>query len=154
MSPDDGKVALRNFLEILANMAKEQTVRKWQIVKKQIEGLIAGTVTPEAYSARMHKEIINNPQPTLVPFTARFLPHLQAALKSGELEIDLVHFTKREKPKKESESNPDGKVGDAEISWPRRRTKNRTNLKSSHLRVLHILKGGLTAGQSCFADCH
>ena len=112
MSPDDGKVALRNFLEILANMAKEQTVRKWQIVKKQIEGLIAGTVTPEAYSARMHKEIINNPQPTLVPFTARYLPHLQAALKSGELEIDLVHFTKREKPKKESESNPDWKVGD------------------------------------------
>ena len=62
MSPEDGKVALRNFLEILANMAKEQTARKWQIVKKQIEGLIAGTVSPEAYSARMHKEIITNPQ--------------------------------------------------------------------------------------------
>ena len=103
MSPDDGKVALRNFLEILANMAKEQTARKWQIVKKQIEGLIAGTVSPEAYSARMHKEIITNPQPTLVPFTTKYLPHLQAALKSGELDMDLVHFQKREKTTKDSE---------------------------------------------------
>ena len=103
MSPEDGKVALRNFLEILANMAKEQTARKWQIVRKQIEGLIAGTVSPEAYSARMHKEIITNPQPTLVPFTTKYLPHLQAALKSGELDMDLVHFQKREKTTKNSE---------------------------------------------------
>ena len=62
MFPDDGKVTLRNFLEILADMAKQQTVRKWQIVKKTIEGLIAGTISPEAYSATMHKEIIKNPQ--------------------------------------------------------------------------------------------
>ena len=103
MSPEDGKVALRNFLEILANMAKEATARKWQIVKKQIEGLIAGTVDPEAFSVRMHKEIITNPQPTLVPFTSKYLPHLQASLKSGEIDIDLVHSQNRAKTTPDSE---------------------------------------------------
>ena len=89
MSPKDGKLALRDFLELLANAAKERaSARKWEIVKMQIEDLVAGKIVPLIFSARIHTEIMANPQPSLALFVDKYLPYLQASLKSGDIDMD------------------------------------------------------------------
>ena len=92
MTGENGKVALRNFLEILANMAREATARKAKIVRKEIEGLLDGSVDPESFSAKMHKEIISNPQPTLVPFTRDDVELLMSLVGSLLTHVTVVTY--------------------------------------------------------------
>ena len=83
MSPEEGKLALKNLLETLARMAME--IKKFSIYNMQMEYLLAAALM----SRQVHAKILTLPQPNLVFFVDRYLPYLQTSLKSGELDIDL-----------------------------------------------------------------
>ena len=54
------------------------------------QGLIESRVEPELFTTRLQKELNSSPQPCLVPFLKKSLPHLQHSLASRELTIEGV----------------------------------------------------------------
>ena len=90
MTPDTAKMKCKNFLATLLRLAGEQPQDVANNVRSLIQGLIDGKVEPEIFTTRLQKELNSSPQPCLVPFLKKSLPHLQNSLASGELSIEGV----------------------------------------------------------------
>ncbi len=91
MTPDTAKLKCKNFLATLLRLAGEQPVAIANNVRNLIQGLIDGTVEPEVFTNKLQKELNSSPQPCLVPFLKKSLPHLQNSLRNGELSIEGVN---------------------------------------------------------------
>jgi len=89
MTPDDeDKTKLKNFLETLLRLARDQSDSLAQSVRSLIQGLIDGTTNPEEFHAGLQNELKSDPQPKLLPFVKSTLPILQQALAANELQIE------------------------------------------------------------------
>ena len=87
MTPDTAKTRCKNFLATLLKLASDQQGQVASNVQTLIQGLIDGKIEPEAFTTRLQRELNSSPQPCLVPFLKKSLPHLRQSLRTGELTI-------------------------------------------------------------------
>ncbi|XP_022247617.1 transcription initiation factor TFIID subunit 4-like isoform X2 [Limulus polyphemus] len=90
MSPSTAKKKCKNFLSTLIQLAKDQPEHVATNVKNLIQGLINGQVQPEDFTQQLQAELNSSPQPCLVPFLKKSLPHLRHSLMTGESSIDGI----------------------------------------------------------------
>ncbi|XP_076356907.1 transcription initiation factor TFIID subunit 4B-like [Tachypleus tridentatus] len=90
MSPSTAKKKCKNFLSTLIQLAKDQPEHVATNVKNLIQGLINGQVQPEDFTQQLQTELNSSPQPCLVPFLKKSLPHLRHSLMTGESSIDGI----------------------------------------------------------------
>ncbi|XP_076336860.1 transcription initiation factor TFIID subunit 4B-like isoform X2 [Tachypleus tridentatus] len=90
MSPNTAKKKCKNFLSTLIQLAKDQPEQVATNVKNLIQGLINGQVQAEDFTHQLQKELNSSPQPCLVPFLKKSLPHLRHSLVTGESVIDGI----------------------------------------------------------------
>ena len=84
MSPSTAKSEYERFLVTLLRSSSEQSgYQGWQL-KILIQNLINGQLSPEVFVAKLRSEIKMATEPNLLSFLEMTLPHLQAALYSGE----------------------------------------------------------------------
>ncbi|XP_022646645.1 transcription initiation factor TFIID subunit 4-like isoform X5 [Varroa jacobsoni] len=90
MSPNTAKKKCKNFLATLIRLASDQPVQTATNVKALIQGLIDGNIPPEDFTTQLQRELNSSPQPCLVPFLKKSLPHLRQSLMTKELSIEGV----------------------------------------------------------------
>ena len=111
MSPNTAKRKCKNFLSTLIRLATDQPEHVAQNVRKLIQGLIVslsgcfmrtcsnvltnvlqdGNIIPEDFTNQLQRELNSSPQPCLIPFLKKSLPHLKQSLMLGELTIEGVN---------------------------------------------------------------
>lgn len=110
MSPNTAKRKCKNFLSTLIKLATDQPEQVATNVRNLIQGLIVsiltfltcsdiklflflqdGIIAPEDFTDKLQRELKSSPQPCLVPFLKKSLPHLRQSLASGELSIEGVN---------------------------------------------------------------
>jgi len=91
MSPNTAKRKCKNFLSTLIKLATDQPEQVATNVRNLIQGLIDGVIVPEDFTDKLQRELKSSPQPCLVPFLKKSLPHLRQSLASGELSIEGVN---------------------------------------------------------------
>lgn len=95
MTPETAKLKCKNFLATLLRLAGEQPANVATNVRNLIQGLIDGRVDPETFTTKLQRELNSSPQPCLVPFLKKSLPHLQQSLVNGEMSIAGVRAPPR-----------------------------------------------------------
>jgi len=93
MTPDMAKDKCKNFLETLLRVASDRHDLPDSVsrnVRALIQGLIDGRVEPEVFATELQNKFDSSPQPCLVPFLKKTLPHLQQSLATRELSIEGV----------------------------------------------------------------
>ena len=91
MSPNTAKRKCKNFLSTLIRLATDQPAEVAQNVRKLIQGLIDGNIAAEDFTNQLQRELNSSPQPCLVPFLKKSLPHLKQSLMMGEMSIEGVN---------------------------------------------------------------
>lgn len=91
MSPTTAKRKCKNFLSTLIRLANDQPEHVAQNVRKLIQGLIDGVIIPEDFTNQLQRELNSSPQPCLIPFLKKSLPHLKQSLMVGEMTIEGVN---------------------------------------------------------------
>ncbi|XP_021954845.1 transcription initiation factor TFIID subunit 4 isoform X3 [Folsomia candida] len=90
MTAETAKVKCKNFLSFLLELSAKQNQQVSRNVKALIQGLVDGKVNEENFSDRLQKEVNSQPQPCLVGFLKKSLPHLRHSLATNELKIDGI----------------------------------------------------------------
>lgn len=90
MSPNTAKKKCKNFLSTLIRLASDQPEQVATNVRNLIQGLIDSKIAPEDFTVQLQRELNSSPQPCLVPFLKKSLPHLRYSLMMKELTIDGV----------------------------------------------------------------
>ena len=90
MSPNTAKKKCKNFLSTLIRLASDQPEQVATNVRNLIQGLIDSKIAPEDFTVQLQRELNSSPQPCLVPFLKKSLPHLRYSLMMKELAIDGV----------------------------------------------------------------
>ncbi|XP_014675326.1 PREDICTED: transcription initiation factor TFIID subunit 4-like [Priapulus caudatus] len=91
MSPEVAKKKCKNFFSTLIKLASSQPPDVAANVRKLIQGVIDGLVQPEDFTTKLEAELKSSPQPFLVPFLKRSLPHLRQSLYNNEVSIEGVN---------------------------------------------------------------
>ncbi|CAG7706731.1 unnamed protein product [Allacma fusca] len=90
MTAETAKMKCKNFLSFLLELSAKQNATVARNVKTLIQGLVDGKVNAEDFSDRLQKEVNSQPQPCLVGFLKKSLPHLRQSLATKELTIDGI----------------------------------------------------------------
>ncbi|XP_071175731.1 transcription initiation factor TFIID subunit 4-like isoform X1 [Mytilus edulis] len=88
--PLDNVKKCKNFLSTLIKLAASQPEQTVKNVRELIQGLIDNKVEPEQFTERLQKELKSSPQPYLVPFLKKSLPHLRQSLLENKMHIEGV----------------------------------------------------------------
>ncbi|XP_076110194.1 uncharacterized protein LOC143078989 isoform X2 [Mytilus galloprovincialis] len=88
--PLDNVKKCKNFLSTLIKLAEGQPEQTVKNVRELIQGLIDNKVEPEQFTERLQKELKSSPQPYLVPFLKKSLPHLRQSLLENKMHIEGV----------------------------------------------------------------
>ena len=91
MSPNTAKRKCKDFLLTLIRLATDQPAEVAQNVRTLIQGLIDGNIAAEDFTNQLQRELNSSPQPCLVPFLKKSLPHLKQSLMMGEMSIEGVN---------------------------------------------------------------
>ena len=102
MTPEVAKLKCRNFLATLVRISSGMPAFQAHNVRTLMQALIDGAIDAEIFTVSLQHELMSSPQPSLLPFLKKSLPHLQSAMLSGELKIDSLRaprsdFTEQER---------------------------------------------------------